>query len=58
MWIISKSHREIFFCICLQSLHQVDMKNVVNCLKDGFGYFNALETQSETVLLKNTGTTR
>jgi hypothetical protein len=30
MRIISKSHREIyFFLIFLQSIHQVDMKNVV-----------------------------
>ena len=29
-WIISKSHREnFFFLIFLQSIHQVDMKNVV-----------------------------
>ena len=42
MWIISKSHREIFFCIFLQSPHQVDMKNVVKCYKD---YSNTLESQ-------------
>ena len=47
MWIISKNHREIFFCIFLQSPHQVDMKNAVKCWKDFFGYFNALETHSD-----------
>ena len=31
MWIISKSHREFFFYTFLQSPHQVDMKNVVEC---------------------------
>ena len=30
-----------------QSTHQVDMKNVVECSKDFFAYFNALETNSE-----------
>ena len=30
-----------FFCIFFQSTHQV----VVECYKDFFGYFNALETQ-------------
>jgi hypothetical protein len=34
-----------FFCIFLQSTHQGDMKNVVKCQKDFFGYFNALETR-------------
>ena len=43
-----KSHREKkFFLIFLQSIHQVDMKNVVKCYKDFFGYFNALKTHSE-----------
>ena len=27
-----------------QSTHQVGMKNVVECYKEFFGYFNALET--------------
>ena len=36
----------IFFCIFLQSPHQVDMKNIVKCYKDFFGYFNALESHS------------
>jgi hypothetical protein len=45
---LKKSHREkIFFCIFLQSPHQVDMKNVVRCQKDFFAYFNALETRGE-----------
>ena len=30
--------------IFFQSTHQVDMKNVVECYKQFFGYFNALET--------------
>ena len=44
----SKSHREnsISF-IFLESPHQVDMKNVVKCYKDFFGYFNALKTNCE-----------
>ena len=44
----SKSHREnsISF-IFLESPHQVDMKNVVECQKDFFAYFNALETHSD-----------
>ena len=42
-----KRHREIFFFfIFLQSTHQVDMKNIVECQKDFFAYFNALETYS------------
>ena len=45
-WIISKSNSEIFFCIFLQSLHLVDIKNVVKCWKDFFGYFNALEIET------------
>ena len=35
------------FCIPFQSTHQVDMKNIVKCWKDFFGYFNALEVHSE-----------
>ena len=47
MWIISKSHREIFFfLIFLQSIHQVDMKNVVKWAEDFFPYFEALYTNS------------
>jgi hypothetical protein len=42
---LKKSHREFFFfCIFLQSTHQVGMKNVVEFYKEFFGYFNALET--------------
>ena len=44
MWIISKNHREIFFLIFLQSVHQIDMKNVVKCWKDFLPYFTTLET--------------
>ena len=45
----SKSHREksISF-IFLESPRQVDMKNVVKCYKDFFGYFNALKTHCVT----------
>jgi hypothetical protein len=32
----------------LQSTHQVDMKNIVECLKEFFAYFNALETYSDS----------
>ena len=40
-----KSHRkQKCFCIFLQSTHQVDTKNVVQCYKDFFGNFNALKT--------------
>ena len=46
-WILKKSHREKKkFCIFLQSTHQVDMKNVVECPGEFFAYFNALETTS------------
>ena len=37
-WI--KKKRDIF----LQSPHQVDMKNVVECPREFIAYFNALET--------------
>jgi hypothetical protein len=30
----------------LQSPHQVDMKNVVECLREFLAYFNAIETYS------------
>ena len=30
----------------MQSPYQVDMKNVVECKKEFFAYFNALETYS------------
>ena len=33
-------------CIFFQSTHQVGMKNVVECYKDFFGYFNTRETYS------------
>ncbi len=45
-----KSHREKkIFCINLQSTHQVDMKNVVDCPREFITYFNALETRGEIV---------
>ena len=52
----SKSHCEnsISF-IFLQSPHQVDMKNVVKSSKHFFGYFNTLETHSNTYLLTSEG---
>ena len=37
---------KIFFCISFQSSHQVYMKNVVECPREFFAYFNALETYS------------
>ena len=47
---LKKSHCEIIiFCIFLQSTHQVDMKNIVECQKEFFAYFNALETYSVLV---------
>ena len=41
-----KGHRDFFFIsfISLQSTDQVDMKNVVECYKEFFAYFNTLET--------------
>ena len=36
-----------FFCIFLQSTHQVGMKNVVKCYKEFFGHFNALKTHGD-----------
>ena len=44
-WIKKINHRKkIFFCIFFQSLHQVDMKNIVGCPREFIAYFNALET--------------
>ena len=42
---LKKSHCD-FFLIFLQSTHQVDLKNIVECYKDFFAYFNDLETYS------------
>ena len=43
-----KSHREnVFFAFFLQSAHQVDMKNFIECYKEFLGCFNALETYGE-----------
>ena len=44
-----KPPRNFFFCIFLKSPHQVDMKNVVECKKEFFAYFNALETRGVLV---------
>jgi hypothetical protein len=41
-----KPPRIFFFYIFLQSSYQVDMKNVVECQKESFAYFNALKTYS------------
>ena len=41
------------FLQIFQSTHQVDMKNVVECYKDFFGYFNALETHSDICCFRN-----
>ena len=35
---------DLLCVIFLQSTHQVDRKNGVECYKDFFGYFNALKT--------------
>ena len=52
---LKKTPCKNFFCIFFQSTHQVDMKNVVCCYEDFFGYFNALETHSDkTKFLKQT----
>ena len=37
--------------IVFQSPHQVDMKNVVECPREFFAYFNALETYSVAIVL-------
>ena len=45
---LKKSHREnYFFCIFFQSSYQVDMKNVIQCPREFFAYFNALETRGD-----------
>ena len=41
-----KPSRNLFFLPFLQSTHQVDMKNVVECPREFFAYFNDLETTS------------
>ena len=46
-WI--KKKHDIF----LQSPHQVDMKNVVECQKEFFAYFNALETRGVVAFLRS-----
>ena len=42
-----KTPLKYFFCIFFQSIHQVDMKNVVKCQKEFFAYFNALGTRGD-----------
>ena len=37
------------FCIFLKSTHQVGMKTVVECKREFFAYFNALETRGERI---------
>ena len=41
------------FCIFLQSTHQVDMKNIVECEKEFFAYFNALETYRVLLIISS-----
>ena len=43
---LKKTQWKKIVCIFFQSTHQVDMKNVIECYKDFFGYFKALETHS------------
>ena len=51
-WILKKSHREkFFFLIFLQSIHQVDIKNVVKLASDFFPYFEALYTNSDLYMI-------
>ena len=44
----------LFFLHIFLSTHQAGMKNVVECYKDFFGYFNAPETNSVRFLTENT----
>ena len=44
--------KKAFFSKFFLSTHQVGMKNVVECYKDFFGYFNALKTHCEVLLHK------
>ena len=50
---LKKKHCEIFFCIFLQFTHQVDMKNIVECEKEFFAYFNALETYRVLLIISS-----
>ena len=43
-WIKKKPPWKKKFCIFFQYPHQVDIKNVVECPREFFAYFNALET--------------
>ena len=47
---LKKPPWKFFFLIFLQSIHQVDMKNVVKCAVDFFPYFEALYTNSALIL--------
>ena len=46
-----KQPRKKKFCIFFQSPHQVDTKNVVECPREFFAYFNALETYSPDICI-------
>ena len=46
-WILKKATVKKKICIFFQSSHQVGMKNVVECCKEFFGYFDALETNGD-----------
>ena len=48
-WILKKATVKKFFLHIFQSTHQVGTKNVVECYKEFFGYFNALETNGEYI---------
>ena len=45
---LKSHHKNSISLIFLQSPHQEDMKNVEKSSKHFFGYFNALETHSDT----------
>jgi hypothetical protein len=44
-WIFKKSHREKKFFLHFFEISSSDMKNFVECTKEFFAYFNALETR-------------
>ena len=43
------SQSENFFLRFFQSPHQVDMKNVIECPREFFAYFNDLETTCDLI---------
>ena len=45
-----KKYSKNIFCFFFQSSHHVVMKNMVECLREFFAYFNALEARSERVI--------